>query len=315
MPDLSIATYLFYAYVVLPSLSVLYTSRYQICPLIKCISPLAKCLREPQCKEWLDLVAECTDSNSKARRTAATTFSHLQHPTDPAYCRYLSFDQLESNTALEFLECIGKSGCLEPSEFTDECASIPTTSTLPFETVEPVLAGTWKKLFTTGWDQWPCQTTTFYPPFSKEIPPESWMKSWPHASSVWRMDLWWQNAPTSTVKFHMNNEMYPHETWHFDDQSSTTTNNNATLKTKAVMWGTEAHENWYLLDYDATIQTMLVYYCAHTAAVHRYDSMAMVMQKEGHATLTEDQAMAIQQKAVALLGDKHGRLQRIDACR
>lgn len=122
------------------------------------------------------------------------------------------------------------------------------------------------------------------------------------------------------MTFHMCNEMYPGETWDFSDlppNNTTTTKSDATLKTRAVMWGTEAHENWYLLDYDEERKIMLVYYCAYTEAVNRFDSMAMVLQKQpiqNSAQLSEEQHVKYAKKALQLLGPIHGQLQRIPEC-
>jgi len=75
------------------------------------------------------------------------------------------------------------------------------------------------------------------------------------------MDLYWTNVlrkdvtadEDAAITFHTKNEMYPHQSWNYTMSLA-----EATLETRAVMWGTVAHENWYLLDYDATSQTMLV---------------------------------------------------------
>jgi hypothetical protein len=354
MPALTFASYLLYSYIILPlaytSLAVLYTKRYEICPLVRCVGPLTTCLREPSCQTWLNAVAECSDDQSPARTRSAATFAHVQHPEDAAYCQYQSFDSIQSPTALEFLECIGRSGCIKPAEFSDTCADLshlPDNSILPMETTVPpnVLRGTWHKLYTTGWDLWPCQQTDFWPPAADEdssllagsaIPPspDSWMTHWPNTSDVWRMDLYWQNPPSedesstmiassndSPFTFHMNNEMYFAQTWNFSSASSSSTPPpaNTTLKTRAVMWGTEAHENWYLLDYHEEWQTMLIYYCAHTEAVDRFDSMAMVLKKKQDTTsdesaVTQEQAAYYERRARELLGERHGNLQRISSC-
>ena len=158
----------------------------------------------------------------------------------------------------------------------------------------------------------------------------------------------------ANLTFHMNNEMYLGETWDFTSATPTTTPTpggggvavtpQASLKTRAVMWGTEAHENWYLLDYHPEWNMMFVYYCAYTDAVRAYDSMAMVLVKqlsldnndqnkldveeEGATTdygssennsnlsveLTAEQTEYYERKARELLGDFHGRLQRIRPC-
>ena len=298
----------------------LYEKRYDICPLVKCVVPLARCLQEPLCREWLDDVATCSDEGSAARQKSAQTFSHVQHPRDAAFCRYQSFDRLESAKALDFLECIGQSGCLAPSTYSDTCAGsvLSNSAILPLSSVpKNMLGGRWLKLATTGWDVWPCQWTDFWPPKSQGITPEDWMAEWPQNPRVWRMDLYWKNGHTGKTTFHMNNEMYPDETWTFRD---TTTDNagaitsNATLKTRAVMWGTEAHENWFLLDFQEESQTMIIYYCAYTEAVDRFDSMAMILQKEGAPNLNDDERTNLEERGSRLLGGEHGRFQRINAC-
>mmetsp|Transcript_18865 Transcript_18865/g.37901 ORF Transcript_18865/g.37901 Transcript_18865/m.37901 type:complete len:363 (-) Transcript_18865:997-2085(-) len=359
MAVMTFTSYVLYSYIVLPLtyklLTVVYDKRYEICPLVKCLKPLATCLREPACQRWVNQVAECSDATSMARQRSAITFAHVQHPQDPAYCRYQSFDSLETATALGFLECIGRSGCLAPADFSDTCADLhsiaPQVLSMGITVPPEVLQGTWHKLYTTGWDLWPCQWTHFWPPtaqFSgspeedRTMPsPDTWMKHWPNDSNTWRMDLYWQNVFSTKKKddddeeevqapftFHMNNEMYLGETWDFSSvvtNSPFTATTTATLKTRAVMWGTEAHENWYLLDYHPSWQTMLVYYCAYTPAVDRFDSMTMVLQKqqqqqpsngnENDSTmLTEEQGAYFKLRARELLGEYHGNLQRIPSC-
>ena len=312
---LPFVTYMLYAYGLLPLVALLYAKRYQICPLVRCIRPLAKCLQEEDCKQWVEQVQECTNPNSKARKRSASVFAHVQHPQDPAFCRYQCFDSLQTTTALDFLECIGSSGCLEPSPYTDICA--PISESLSFDTIQPnVLAGQWKKIYTTGWDIWPCQSTEFQPPGASSPEPESWMTAWPRSAGVWRMDLWWKNEKEGKVTFHMTNEMYPKQEWDWSSQHqpSTLSSADATLKTRAVMWGTEAHENWYLLDFNESLEMMLIYYCAYTMDIARFDSMAMVLQKKGQPPITTEQAKAVEQRALELLGKTHGRLQRVKEC-
>jgi hypothetical protein len=323
---LSFAAYFVYAYIVAPialrgAQHVLFAPNggiwYQVCPLLQCAPALIECFQEQACKGWLDDVQECTYDQSEARTIAATTFAHVQYPHDPAFCRYLSFDRLETETALSFLECVGASGCLEPSPYTDECvARFGAKADLPMPP-EDVLAGRWNKLFTTGWDMWPCQWTDFHAPKSDTIQPEQWMTAWPQTDDVWRMDLYWRNSLDGKVTFHMCNEMYLGETWDFQHESkneSLPVTPPSTLKTRAVMWGTEAHENWYLLDYNPEWQTMMLYFCAYTADVVRFDSMTMVLQKEGAEPLSNDQSEMMEELARQLLGEKHGKLQRIPQC-
>ena len=82
------------------------------------------------------------------------------------------------------------------------------------------------------------------------------------------------------------------------------------------MWGTEAHENWYLLDYNRTMQTILVYYVAYTMAVQKIDSITMVLRRDDSSLgpFTNEMAMAVDQRALSILGDKFGRLYRIEPC-
>jgi hypothetical protein len=321
---LSFAAYFVYAYIIAPiayrgAQHILFSRGvwYQFCPLLRCGPKLIECFQDPACKAWLDDIQHCSDEESQARKTAALTFAHVQYPHDPAFCRYQSFDRLESETALQFLECMGGSGCLEPSPFTDECvADFGATANRPMPSGD-VLVGRWNKLYSTGWDLWPCQWTDFHPPKSDTIPPEHWMTAWPQADNVWRMDLYWKNSVDGKLTFHMCNEMYLGETWDFQQESKNTSLPQtlpSTLKTRAVMWGTEAHENWYLLDYNPEWQTMLVYYCAYTADVIRFDSMTMVLQKEGAEPLSKDQSDSIEELALQLLGEEHGKLQRNAQC-
>ena len=161
---LPFASYFVYAYVLLP-LAIRGTTTflqsklfYQVCPVLHCAPDLVRCFRDAKCKEWLDDVQQCEDPSSEARRISAEVFSHVQFASDVAFCRYQSFDRLESTAGVDFLECMGRSGCLEPSSYSDQCAHIdPTTRKgLSFgPALSPILQGRWKKLYTTGWDTWP----------------------------------------------------------------------------------------------------------------------------------------------------------------
>jgi VDE lipocalin domain len=321
---LPFASYFLYAYVLLP-LAMRGTTKflnsklwYQVCPVVRCVPSLMKCLQQDECKAWLEDIQQCEDEASSARQVSAETFAHVQHPHDAAFCRYQSFDRIETPTAIEFLECIGSSGCMEPSTYSDQCAVVDPAARkgLSFgPALSPMLAGRWKKLYTTGWDIWPCQWTDFHRSKSNKVEPEAWMESWPNTPNVWRMDLYWKNSPDANFTFHMCNEMYPKETWDFaelDEAMNPTMP--ATLKTRAVMWGTEAHENWYLIDANKKLKTMTVYYCAYTEAVSRFDSITMVLQKEGAPELTDEQRRDIEAKALEVLGPVHGKLRRIPEC-
>jgi hypothetical protein len=79
------------------------------------------------------------------------------------------------------------------------------------------------------------------------------------------------------------------------------------------MWGTEAHENWFLLHYDAQNQLLLVHVCAFTEEMNALDAITMVLQKEGNI-MTEELAERMQQRAIEILGEKHGRMVRIQEC-
>lgn len=322
---LPFASYLFYAYVLLPlairGTTIFLQSKlwYQVCPVVHCVPVLIKCFQQDVCKTWLNDVKQCDDETSAARELSAETYAHVQHPNDAAFCRYQSFDRIQTQTAVDFLECIGGSGCLEPSTYSDQCTVVDLSfrKKLSFGPVlSPILEGRWKKLYTTGWDIWPCQWTDFHRAKSTNIEREPWMEKWPNTPDVWRMDLYWKNGPNSNVTFHMCNEMYPEETWDFSDLEDGTVGGTkpATLKTRAVMWGTEAHENWYLIDVDRKLKTMIVYYCAYTEAVSRFDSIAMVLQKEGAPELTNEQRNSIETKSIDVLGPYHGKLQRIPEC-
>lgn len=330
---MSFVTYFICAYVVLPLLyRGLSHHWYDLCPLAKCIGPLVTCLQEEECKVWLTQVQECNDLHSHRRQLSKSTFAHVQHPEDPAFCRYQCFDDLQTSTALDFLECIGRSGCMAPSQYSDKCITAQemprvhlfdndTDYNTHAESLPLIVHGQWKKLYTTGWDLWPCQWTVFHPPHAAdEITPDTWMTQWPQSDTTWRMDLYWTNknegniSSSNNLTFHMSNEMYPSESWDFEGQQQQVLPPAATLKTRAIMWGTEAHENWYVLDYDPQLQTLLIYYCAHTAAIDRFDSMAMVLQKYGTDPLTPRDEREMEDKARRLLGDKHGRLQRIEEC-
>jgi hypothetical protein len=135
------------------------------------------------------------------------------------------------------------------------------------------------------------------------------------------MDFNWTVLPTHIPEerrrpytFAMSNEMYPGLAW---DYYKTTSKAKPTLKTIAPMWGTEAHENWYLLHYDPKGQWFLVHVCAYTAEVETYDAITLIFRKNGQhqrAELEEELAAEMEQIALEKLGKKFGTLLRIKEC-
>ena len=59
---------------------------------------------------------------------------------------------------------------------------------------------------------------------------------------------------------------------------------------------------------------MMIYYCAYTSAVNRFDSMTMVLQRDDSPPLTNEQCEYYEELAKHLLGEYHGNLQRIQPC-
>jgi hypothetical protein len=306
---ISLTTYLVYAFIAVPlAISMYHASFNTICPLIKCIRPLTKCLQEPPCNAMLDCMATCGKEDSENRREAAQKFHYVQFPENPALCRYLCFDTIATSTAEDFISCVGGSGCVEPAAYSDVCPSI--SSALSFKVLAPDLAGRWEKLYTSGWDTWPCQSTEFLPPGTSAPPPEPWMTAWPTDPNVWRMNLQWKTAANYTIS--MCNELYANQAWDFSlSQPPTTT---ATAKTRAVMWGTEAHENWYLLEYNADTKIAIIFYCAYTLDVEGFDAMVMVIRKETSEPFTAEMGQVVERRVKEIMGEKYGVLQRIKSC-
>jgi hypothetical protein len=102
--------------------------------------------------------------------------------------------------------------------------------------------------------------------------------------------------------FTMSNEIYPNERWSYGGASTAA---DSTLKTLARMWGTTAHENWYVLYADENM--LLVHVCAYTLQVQSFDALTVVLLSE-NTTLTDDMTNKIQQIASDTLGDKFGKL-------
>lgn len=322
------SSHVLYAVVIVVPLAIsLFDNRFQICPLIQCLRPLLACVREPECKFVLDCLVECDDATSMRRQRSADTFRHVQFPQDPSLCRYQCFDMIQTRTAEAFLECVGGGGWMEPTEYSDQCAPIQnhSNSLLPFEAVADVFVGQWNKLYTTGWDIWPCQTTEFHAPLSSDLlEPKAWMSAWPHTPDVYRMDLNWTvgKSPQHEYSFHMSSEIYPNQQWDFPSQPGAIDNNKAMFKTRAVMWGAEANENWYLLDYDAEMRTMMVHICAYTFDIQGFDAITMVLRKvvtydeeNENDSFTNAMAEIIELRALDILGETFGNYQRIEECR
>ena len=249
----------------------------------------------------LDCLAECDNASSTARRDAEAKYKHLQFPQDKALCGYECLGLMTTDVADDLVECIGTRGCMAPAEFSDECADISQDLVLPFSNIR-ALEGRWNKIFTNGWDIWPCQLTVFYAPGAAEPEPKAWMSSWPKDPKVWRMDLTWSFRRETSRMFTMSNEIYPNERWSYGGANTAT---DPTLKTLARMWGTTAHENWYVLYADENM--LLVHVCAYTLQVQSFDALTIVLLRE-NTTLTDDMMNKIQQIARDILGDKFGKL-------
>ena len=287
-------------------------TRANICPLLVCYRELFACIQEPQCLVVTECIKGCDDEHGDLRREARKNFFHVQQPDDPNLCKYGCFDLITEDTAERFIECVGGSGCLgiEPPLHSDACANIPQDKVMQFSSIPPdIFEGRWKKILTNSWDIWPCQSTEFFPPHSNKVPPLTWMKEWPTSDIVWRMDLNWTSSASDRI-FTMTNELTPDEGWTFEGRSLS----KPPGKTRAVMWGTEAHENWYILDFDKEHGYILMNVCAYTPAVRSFDAITMVLVKEG-ARLTEELIEHVEHKAKELLGNKFGSLVRIRECK
>lgn len=71
------------------------------------------------------------------------------------------------------------------------------------------------------------------------------------------------------------------------------------------MWGTTAHENWYLVYYDGDV--MILHVCAFTVEVQSFDALTVVFVRDGYA-LTTEKAKEIWETARRILGNKFGSL-------
>jgi hypothetical protein len=193
-----------------------------------------------------------------------------------------------------------------PSEYSDECADIRQEDVLPFSDIVGGLAGRWKKIFTNGWDTWPCQQTHFYSPGATEPEPLPWMTAWPLAPNIWRMDLTWAFKPGGK-RFTMSNEIYPNARWNHGGTTA-----EPTMKILARMWGTTAQENWYVLYSDDDM--MIIHVCAFTVEVQSFDALTIAFVKEGHP-VTDEMENKIQETARKVLGNNFGILLRVvDDC-
>lgn len=302
---------------------VLYQKRHDLCTLTFCLTPILACARNADCKVFLDCLDACKDENSAERKTSRDYFFHTQHPAEMNLCNFLCFDKATHPLAEAVIECTGRNKvCLEQARVSDQCAMIQPEHVLDFQQVAPNFEGSWKKLYSSSWDLWPCQKSYFYGPQRDMPKARPWMTKWPQNASVWRMDFSWTvEAFASHDKvdvaepytFEMSSELYPGETW---DHNNTGNGVPATLKTRAVMWGLETDENWYFLDYDADAQVLLISVCALTPAVSSYDQILLVFQKEGsNVVFTGEMAEALKRKAGDLVGFQFANLRRIEECR
>ena len=288
------------------------STRANICPLLVCYRELFACVQEPKCLDVTECIQNCDDEHGELRRQAREKFSHVQFPQDPNLCKYSCFDLITEDTAERLIECIGGSGCLdiEPPLYSDTCADIPQEKVLPLSSIpSDIFEGRWRKILTNSWDIWPCQSTEFFPPHSNKVSPLPWMEEWPSSDIVWRMDLNW-TSPASDRVFTMTNELTPGSSWNFEGEA----NPKPTGRTRAVMWGTEAHENWYMLEFDEQRQYLLMSVCAYTPAVRSFDSITMALVKEG-ADISDELIEQVESRAKTLLGNEFGVLVRIEDCR
>lgn len=251
----------------------------------------------------LECLQSCDDEHSEKRRQTQAKYQHLQFPQNRALCDYECLGLMSTQTGEDLIECMGTRGCMAPSDYSDECASIRQEQVLPFSDIAVLLEGRWKKIFTNSWDLWPCQQTQFFPPGVSEPEPTPWMRSWPNEPDVWRMDLSWAFQPSGAKRFTMFSELYPNARWNYGGTTA-----DPTLRTLAHMWGTTAQENWYVLYSDEDM--LLMHVCAYTIEVQSFDALTLVFVKEGHF-VSDDMENKIQKTAREILGDKFGTLLRV----
>lgn len=275
----------------------------KLCPVVMCTLPIIGCFREPECKRMLDCFVRCEDKDSDLRRQVKSKYKHLQFPQDPALCSYECIGLITTQTAEELVECTGNRKCLQPSKYSDQCAVIRQDQVLELSAIpKNVLEGRWRKIFTNGWDIWPYQTTSFSGPGGKAIETREWMTAWPNSTDVWRMDLSWAfQSGENAHRFNMSSELFPGLRWDYPGMPKA----NPTLRTVAKMWGTTAHENWYLVYYDGDV--MILHVCAFTVEVQSFDALTVVFVRDGYA-LTTEKAKEIWETARRILGNKFGSL-------
>jgi hypothetical protein len=79
------------------------------------------------------------------------------------------------------------------------------------------------------------------------------------------------------------------------------------------MWGTTAHENWYVLYADNDL--LLIHVCAYTIEVQSFDAITLIFVKEENGRfVTEAMENKIQKMAHEILGDKFGTVLRVRDC-
>jgi hypothetical protein len=153
---ISFSTYAIYAYAMVPLALSIYSQRFKLCPLIKCIGSLAACIREPKCRIALDCMAECDDEQSARRQESTATFSHVQFPQDPSsLCRYQCFDLVQTaplKTFWSMLEpaAVWRANQAFRSVLESTTHSRPTRTAeviLPFDAVADIFVGQWHKLY------------------------------------------------------------------------------------------------------------------------------------------------------------------------
>jgi hypothetical protein len=108
----------------------------------------------------------------------------------------------------------------------------------------------------------------------------------------------------------MTNELTPGARWNYTGGTPA----HPTARTRAIMWGTTAHENWYFLDYNEQHHSLLMHACAYTPAVRSFDAITMVIVKEG-VDITHDILNYSRERAQEILGNNFGTLQRIEECK
>jgi hypothetical protein len=186
-------------------------------------------------------------------------------------------DDYDNGVVDDFLTAFMAHGCAADSKRIDTCFNVDAKrpfSEDPAEFDMSFLVGEWHSIRTGGWDHWDCQKKIFFPPEETE-------DGAPYDSVFWAT---YRTYPKSRGGAPKDNyvweEIYPN----VDEDDG------PTWRTRFVMWGTESHEEWHVVEFSKGDEEtgepawVIAEVCIDTPSIKHMDVFTIVLSKTANVS-------------------------------